>query len=248
MKPVLVAALLAFVTSCAPTLQSSSVDYTAALADPARPAADRDRDATRKPAELLAFAEIGPGDRVVDFIMGGGYFTQILSGVVGPNGKVMAYQPAEFIQFNADYGRQQDEAVAGRANVVAMRDSLRTIAFGEPLDAIITVQNWHDLHLPVVPQGFARVMARRLFDALKPGGVLLVVDHVANSDPNFTAAQTLHRIDPAAARAEIESAGFRFEGELDVLRNPQDPRTANVFEPEIRGRTDQFIYKFRKPR
>jgi predicted methyltransferase len=247
MKPFLFAAVLAL-TACASTSgQVTPPDYHAALADPGRPQADRDRDAARKPAELLAFAEVGDGDRVVDFIMGGGYFTRILAGAVGPAGKVYAYQPAEFIGFNADYARQQDEAVAGRANVVPMRDSLRSLAFAEPLDAIITVQNWHDLHLRQSPPGFAAAIARRLYAALKPGGVLLVVDHVANADPNFAVPETLHRIDPAAARAEIESAGFRFDGELSILRNPQDPRTARVFDESIRGRTDQFVYRFRKP-
>ncbi len=241
MKPLLSAALLvlAATIACVPTVTQ---DYTAALADPARPQADRDRDGVRKPAQLLAFAEVERGDTVVDFIMGGGYFTRILSAAVGPDGRVYAYQPAEFIQFQADYARQQDEAVAGRANVVPLRDSLRSFAFPATVDAIITVQNWHDLHLRIAPQGLAAATARRLYDALKPGGVLLVVDHVANSDPGFAAPEALHRIDPAAARAEIEAAGFRFEGALDIFRRVDDPHTASVFDPSIRGRTDQFVY------
>lgn len=218
-----------------------------ALADTSRPDADRARDAVRKPGELLAFAGIKPGDKVADFIMGGGYFTRILSSLVGPAGKVYAYQPAEFIQFRAAYGAEQDAAVAGRANVTPLRDSLSAVAFPEPLDAIVTVQNWHDLHLKMAPPGFAGVVAKKLYDSLKSGGVLLVADHVANADPEFKAPDTLHRIDPAAARAEIEKAGFVFEGELPILRSPADPHTAIVFDPSIRGKTDQFVYKFRKP-
>ena len=247
MKP-LAAALLLLVSSCASTGTTQRIDYATALADPGRPQADRDRDAARKPAELLAFAGIRRGDTVVDFIMGGGYFTRILAAAVGPEGRVYAYQPAEFIQFNADYARQQDEAVAGRANVVPIRASLREVTLPQPVDAIVTVQNWHDMHLAFAPQGFAAGLARRLYDRLKPGGVLLVVDHVANADPGFAVPNRLHRIDPAAARAEIESAGFRYEGELAILRNPQDPHTASVFDPSIRGHTDQFVYKFRRPR
>lgn len=247
MKLFLFATMLTLTACVTMSGQAPSANYRAALADPGRPQADRERDAARKPAELLAFAEVSEGDRVVDFIMGGGYFTRILSAAVGPGGKVYAYQPVEFIGFNADYARQQDEAVAGRANVMAMRDSLRSIAFAEPLDAVITVQNWHDLHLRQSPPGFAAAMARRLYDALKPGGVLLVVDHVANADPNFAVPDTLHRIDPAAARAEIEAAGFSFDGALDILRRADDPHTANVFDPSIRGRTDQFVYRFRRP-
>jgi predicted methyltransferase len=188
-----------------------------------------------------------PGGKVADFIMGGGYWTRILAPVVGPKGKVYAYQPAEFIQFRAAYADDQKAAVAGRANVAAMSDSLKSFAFPEPLDAIVTVQNWHDLHLKAASPGAAAAIAKKLYDSLKPGGVLLVIDHVANTDPSFAVPQTLHRIDPAAARAEIESAGFKFDGELPLLRNPNDPHTANVFTPEIRGKTDQFIYKFRKP-
>lgn len=239
------AALIALAT---PILaQTVTAPIKAALDAPTRPEADKARDAVRKPGELLAFAEVAPGDKVADFIMGGGYFTRILAGTVGPGGKVYAYQPAEFIQYRAAYATEQDAAVAGLANAVPSRESLGAFAFPEPLDAIVTVQNYHDLHLKMAPPGFAGVVARKLFDSLKPGGVLLVVDHVANADPEFAAPETLHRIDPAAARKEIEAAGFRFEGELNILRNPADPHTALVFDPAIRGKTDQFAFKFRKP-
>ncbi|MDH4745937.1 methyltransferase [Sphingomonas sp. CBMAI 2297] len=247
MKLVLSAALLALAMPLAAHAQTVPAPITAALGDAGRPQAEKDRDAARHPGEILAFAGIAPGQKVADFIMGGGYWTRILAPTVGPKGKVYAYQPAEFIQFRAAYADEQKAATAGRANVVPLSDSLKSFAFAEPLDAIVTVQNWHDLHLKAAPPGAARGIAKKLYDSLKPGGVLLVVDHVANADPEFAVPQTLHRIDPAAARAEIESAGFKFEGELPLLRNPNDPRTANVFTPEIRGKTDQFIYKFRKP-
>ena len=219
-----------------------------ALADPSRPAADRARDEGRKTAQLLAFAGVKPGMKVADFIMGGGYWTQVLAGVVGPKGKVYAYQPAEFIAFRAAYGNEQDAAVAGRANVVAKRESVGAIAFPEKLDLIMTVQNWHDLHLNFAPEGTAGATAKRLYDALKPGGTLLVIDHAAVAGAPRTVADTLHRIDPARARAEIEAAGFRFDGESPLLRAPGDPKTELVFSPAIRGKTDQFVYRFRKPR
>ncbi len=236
----LAALLLAPAASAAPP-----APIAAALADANRPEADKARDAARKAAELIAFAGIKPGDRVADFIMGGGYWTRILSNLVGPKGKVYAYQPAEFIAFRAAYATDQDAAVQGRANVMADRQSLATFAVpAESVDAIITVQNWHDLHLKIVPPTFAAAMAKKLYAALKPGGVLVVVDHVGAPGT----AETLHRGDPAGTKAEIEAAGFKLEAESPLYANPADPKTAIVFDPALRGKTDQFTYRFRKPR
>lgn len=248
MKLLVTTALLALAAPFAASAQTVPAPIAAALADPGRPAADKERDAARHPGELLAFAGIKPGDKVADFIMGGGYFTRILAKAVGDKGRVYAYQPAEFIKFRAAYADEQKAAVAGYANVTPLSDSLAAVKFAEPLDAIVTVQNWHDLHLKQSPPGFAASMAKRLYDNLKPGGVLLVVDHVAATDPGFAVPDKLHRIDPAAARAEIESAGFKFDGSLPILANPADPHTAIVFDPSIQGKTDQFVYRFRKPR
>ncbi|MBO9621344.1 MAG: class I SAM-dependent methyltransferase [Sphingomonas sp.] len=248
MKPIAVSAALLLACAAVPAAaQSVPAPVATALADTGRPPADKERDAARHPGEILAFAGVKPGDKVADFVMGGGYWTRILAPLVGSTGKVYAYQPAEFIKFRAAYADEQKAAVAGRANVVPLSDSLGSFSFAEPLDAIVTVQNWHDLHLKAAPAGFAGTVAKKLYDSLKPGGVLLVVDHVANADPGFAAPDSLHRIDPAAARAEIEAAGFRFDGELPLLRNAADPHTAKVFDPAIRGKTDQFVYRFRKP-
>ncbi|RYD59763.1 MAG: methyltransferase [Sphingomonadales bacterium] len=249
MKQILVPAfLLAFATPVTAHAQAVPPAITAALADPSRPADHVARDATRHPGEILALAGIKPGDKVADFLMGGGYWTRILSPAVGPTGHVYAYQAAEFISFRAAYGDEQKAAVAGYKNVTAKNESLATLAFPEPLDAIVTVQNYHDLHLKFAPPGAAKAIAAQLFAALKPGGALLVIDHVANTDPGFTAPDALHRIDPAAARAELESVGFKFEAESQALRNPADPHTANVFTPEIKGKTDQFVHLYRKPK
>jgi predicted methyltransferase len=241
------AALLALATPFAAAAQTVPAPIAAALADPGR-VADAGRDAARHPGEILAFMGVKPGDKVADFLMGGGYWTRILATAVGPNGHVYAYEAAEFIQYRAAYATEQDAAVAGRANVTPSRESLAQVAFPEPLDGIITVDNYHDLHLSYAPPGAAAYIAGRLFAALKPGGVLLVVDHVANTDPDFAVPNALHRIDPAAARKELESVGFVFDGESPVLRNPADPHTANVFDPSIQGHTDQFVYKFHKPK
>lgn len=242
------AALLALAMPIAAQAQKVTPAITAALADSHRAQAEKDRDATRHPGEIIAFAGIKPGQKVADFLMGGGYWTHILAPLVGAKGHVYSYQAAEFISYRPAYATEQDAAVAGYANVTPSREKLAEVAFPEPLDAIITVQNYHDLHLGFAPPGAAAFITKRLYDALKPGGVLLVVDHVANTDPGFAVPDKLHRIDPAAARAEIESVGFKYEAELPLLRNPADPHTVNVFDPAIRGHTDQFIYRFRKPK
>lgn len=248
MKPIAVSAALLLACAAIPAAtQTVPAPITTALADTGRPQADRDRDAARHPGEILAFAGVKPGDKVADFVMGGGYWTRILAPLVGAGGKVYAYQPAEFIKFRAAYADEQKAAVEGRANVVPLSDSLGSFSFPEPLDAIVTVQNWHDLHLKSAPQGAAQAIAGKLYASLKPGGTLLVVDHVANADPDFKAPDSLHRIDPAAARKEIEAVGFKFDGELPLLRNAGDPHTANVFDAAVRGKTDQFVYRFRKP-
>ena len=223
-------------------------NITAALADKSRPEADVKRDAARHPGEMLAFAGVKPGDKVADFMMGGGYFTAILSQAVGPKGKVYAYQSAEFIAFRAAYGDEQKKAAAGRDNVVPLTAPLSAVGLPDGLDLVLTVQNYDDMHLKPFPAGTAASVNTQVFKALKPGGVYLVVDHAAAAGSPVTVADTLHRIDPAIVKREVQAAGFKFEGESDVLKDPADDHTANVFTPAIRGKTDQFIYKFRKPK
>ncbi|MGH6782753.1 MAG: class I SAM-dependent methyltransferase, partial [Phenylobacterium sp.] len=132
----------------------------------------------------------------------------------------------------------------GNVHIVALTPT--SLGFPEPVDIIFTAQNYHDFHLKSLKLDVPAVN-RSLYAALKPGGVLFVIDHVASAGSPIDVADTLHRIDPAVARREIEAAGFKFVGESPVLRNPADPHTANVFDPAIRGKTDQFVYKFQKP-
>jgi len=121
------------------------------------------------------------------------------------------------------------------------------LATPEPVDLVWTSQNYHDLHDSFAkPADLAQVNAA-IFRALKPGGIYVVLDHAALPGSGLSATETLHRIDPATVRAEVEAAGFVYVGESDVLRNPNDPHTAKVFDPSIRGHTDQFVFKFRKP-
>ncbi len=229
-------------------------DYTMAINDIARPAADRERDAARKPGELLAFAQIDKGEAVGDYIMGGGYVTRLLAMAVGANGKVYAFQPDEFIAFRPEYATEQDEAVRPYADeqgapvhVFPLRGPVAAPPFPEPLDTIITVMNLHDLFIPQMPEDTSGKAIQALYDALKPGGTLVVVDHSAPDGSGTNTTGETHRIDRQAAIDALTAAGFELEEESDLYAAPDDPRTANVFDPAIQGKTDQFALRLRKP-
>jgi predicted methyltransferase len=245
----LVSILAAFAVSAfaVPVFAQVPANITAALADPARPAADTARDAARHPGEILALAGVKPGAKVVDFIIGGGYFTRILSPAVGPTGKVYAYQPAEFIKFKAQYGEDLKTVAGAYKNVTPIDSGFGALDLPDGLDLVITVQNYHDLHLKAFPAGAAAQIDAEIFKSLKSGGVFLIVDHAAADGSGLTAPDSLHRIDIAAVKTEVEAAGFKLAAESPLLRNPADPRTLIVFDPAIRGKTDQFILKFVKP-
>ncbi len=253
-------ALLAATTLVAPAIAKESKSgsqaamghspaqhYAAALADPARPAADRERDAVRLPAELLAFAQIDAGETVGDWVMGGGYFTRVLAAAVGSKGHVYAFQPAEFIKFMPRYGEDQTTVDAAYTNVDAVGGAFAAPAWPVPLDTIVTIQNFHDLYLKPFPADTAPRAIASLYAALKPGGTLVVVDHSAAVGTGTAAADSLHRIDKAAAIEALTRAGFKLEAESQLYARPDDPRTANVFDAAIRGKTDQFALRFRKP-
>ncbi|KQV56964.1 MULTISPECIES: class I SAM-dependent methyltransferase [unclassified Caulobacter] len=220
----------------------------AALSDPSRPAADMVRDKDRHPGEVLAFTGVKPGGKVADLIPGGGYFTRIFSKAVGPRGRVYAYVPDELTKL-----AKREPAVNAIArdpafsNVTVILNTLPNFSAPEKLDLVFTAQNYHDMHDKFMGPADLSVVNRQIFRALKPGGVFLVIDHSAEPGSGLRDTETLHRIDSAVVKSEVTAAGFIFEGESRVLRDSGDSRKANVFDPSIRGRTDQFVYKFRKP-
>ena len=221
------------------------------LADPGRPAEDVARDAARKPMELAAFAGMKAGDRVVDLIPGGGYFTFVFSGIVGPTGHVYATVPAPAKDYMAKKTAVIDGWAATHPNTTVVYSAGGFTPPDGPVDLVWTAQNYHDLYNPMGPSaGPPNLLPinKAIFAALKPGGVYLIVDHSAPAGSGTADTKTLHRIDEAVVRKDVEAAGFVFEGSSDVLRNPADPRTALVFDPSIRGKTDQFVLKFRKPK
>ena len=250
--PGLAALLLATavgVAACATAPPAPAAITTAqAIADPRRPAEDIALDAQRQGAAVLDLANIQPGWKVADIMQGAGYFTRLFIAKTGETGKVYAWSPDEFMKAKPVlYGDSLDILQkAYPTQIVTMRSAFEDLAFPEKLDMIFTSQNYHDLHLNKFPAELAEHMNRKVFDSLKPGGIYVVIDHVANPD-TADAPNTVHRIDPAVLRREIEVAGFVFDGDSSALRKPADDHTLMVMNPAIRGKTDQIIYRFRKP-
>jgi predicted methyltransferase len=218
-------------------------DYvTKAVADPGR-AQDAANDARRKVAELVAFSGAKPGDRVLDLIPGSGYFTRVFSKVVGPQGRVYAVWPTEYDEkpdkvkaIAADYG-----------NVDLLMQPAAKLTTPQPVDVVFTSQNYHDYPDKFMGPTDPKILNAAVLAALKPGGLYVIVDHSAEAGSGLRDTDTLHRIDEATVKQQVIAAGFEYVGETDVLRNRSDDRKTNVFNPAIRGRTDQFVYKFRKP-
>jgi len=220
----------------------------AALANPDR--GDQTAvDARRKPGELLAFAGLKPGDKVVDLIPGGGYFTKIFSKVVGPEGHVFVVWPNEYAAESHPDPENSAKLAAtpGYGNITVLNEPAAAFSTPERVDMVFTSQNYHDYPDKFMGHVDPLSFDRQVYNALKPGGVFFIVDHVADAGSGLRDTDTLHRIDPAIVKKQVTSVGFRFVGESDLLRNPADDHTKAVFDAAIRGHTDQFVFKFRKP-
>ncbi|HEY7641809.1 MAG TPA: hypothetical protein VH814_18915 [Steroidobacteraceae bacterium] len=220
----------------------------AALASADRPAEDKGRDADRKPAELMQFFGVKPGMTTVDLIALGGYVTEVLSVAVGPKGKVYAQNPPVALQLrDGMYAKQITERLAGERlpNVVRVDADLPASAQIPPgsVDVAITAMNYHDIYnrSPEAAVGFLKAV----YTMLKPGGVLGVTDHVGNDGANNA---QLHRIPKHFLIDDAKAAGFTIDGESDILAHPADDHTKVVFDPTLRGKTDQFVVRLRKPK
>lgn len=217
---------------------------TSAVADSTRPAADTARDTARKPVEMLQFAEVRQGEVIAELLPGGGYFTRILSKAVGPTGKV-------YVVGAPGTGAPNVAGVTGNpayANVIPVAQTADTLAVPEKVDLVWTTQNYHDLKNPGrggAPAPDINKINKSVFDALKPGGVYLVLDHSAL--PGDTAAtQAFHRIDPEVVRREVTAAGFTLTASSDLLKRPADPKNVSSFS--LHDQTEQFLFKFTRPR
>jgi len=232
----------------APAVAQTSAQVAAAVVDPKRPADDTARDANRKPAEMLAFAGIGPGDKVADIVPAGGYFTRLFAVAVGPTGAVYAYVPKELIEKYQGPSIQGANALAAAyPNVKPLSQPMAAFDPPEKLDVVFIAQNYHDMHTPIIGSLNMATVNKAVFNALKPGGLYVLIDHSAPAGSGLRDVNTTHRIDAEALKAEVLAAGFTLDGQSEALRNPADDRSKNVFDPAIRGKTDQFVFRFKKP-
>jgi predicted methyltransferase len=217
-----------------------------AVADPTRPADDRKLDADRKPAEILAYANVRPGETVAEYLPGGGYYTRLLSDIVGTGGKIYALETTTWGKDNVDSTKK---AIDGLALKNASLDlaPLGDFHLVAPVDLFWTSNNYHDLHIPKYATVDMLAFDKHVYESLKPGGIFLIIDHAAAAGTGAATSSKLHRIEEALVVKEVTAAGFEFVGESAILKNPADDHSKVVFDPSIRWKTDQFILTFRRP-
>lgn len=247
MKRFAIGLVVAICTLAGTAYAGAVPDYVAAaVADAARPEKDRARDADREPAAIMTLTGVKPGDHIVDVGPGAGYYTRIFSRIAGDKGKVTGFNPTWVAEkFPTAVQAMAGLAASGYANVEGLVQPMAEIKFDKPVNLIFMSQVYHD---QVWQKIDIAKMNKAIFDALKPGGVFFVIDHIGRGVTSIEQIDKLHRIDPALVKQQILAAGFELAGDSDVLRNPYDLGDKSVFSPAIRGRTDQFVFKFRKPR
>ena len=260
LSPLLVLAMVACSTTSEPTPKDSARPPESppggkvhavedALAEPTTPASSRPsedlaRDPDRKPQEVLAFFGVGPGSRVVELMAGRGYYAHVLAEAVGPEGEVWAHNTPFVLDRFAERPLTERLALPGLEKVRRLDTELEDPQLPADLDAVLIVLFYHDTYWQEIDR--ARMNAA-VFEALKPGGVFGVVDHHAEAGSGDRDVKRLHRVDAELVKRELLEAGFVFDGASDLLRREDDDRTVNVFEASMRGKTDRFVYRFRKP-
>jgi predicted methyltransferase len=242
----MVATLLCALCSAALAVIPSYVN--SALSDPAR-GKDAEADGRRHPAELVSFAQVKPGETVVDLLPGTGYFTRIFSQIVGTRGHVYAIVANEYAKEDADEVAAMQALVKDPhySNVTLLMQPAAQLTTPAKADVVWTSQNYHDYPDKFMGPTEPKLLNDAVFKVLKPGGLFIVIDHVAATGSGMRDTETLHRIDPQTVKEQVLAAGFKADGESETLRNPADNHTLKVFDPAVRGHTDQFIFRFRKP-
>ncbi len=258
--PYVILALM--LTACGPESPHTVVDeheshsadgaiYADAVTNPARNDADRERDAGRKPAQVLDFMRIEPGMTILDLFSGGGYYSEILSYVVGENGSVVSHSNEAYLTFVGDEfnARHADGRLPNVEVLMAENNELELSA--DQFDAILLILAYHDIFYVAPQQGWPKIdgekLLAELFKGLKPGGIVGIVDHFAEAGAPRETGGTVHRIDPGIVIADMQVAGFTLDAKSDLLRNMNDDYSKIVFDPELRGKTDRFVLRFLKP-
>jgi predicted methyltransferase len=235
-------ALSAFVAQAAP-----KANVAAAVADTTRSAKDRELDASRKPTEILAAIGIRQGQTVAD-VWPGAYWDRLFADAVGSKGRVYAVHLTD-----ADKAEHQTTPPVGSApypehpNITVVATTADTFTLPTKADVIWIRQNYHDLYDKFMGPADVPAFNKAVYKSLKPGGLFVVIDHSAPDGSGLASTDTTHRIDAARVKSDMAAAGFVFVKSSDALRNPADPRTKLVFDPSIKGHTDQFVYIFRRP-
>ena len=224
--------------------------YQAAITQPERSKADLDRDAIDHPAEVLRAAGIRRGMHVADILAADGYYSEIVSRIVGPTGHVLLLNNAAFEKWSE--GAWANRLANGRLpNVEHRQAELENMQLGDDTyDAVLLIKVYHDLYWVQPNSPWPPVDVPKVLDeirrAVRPGGILLLVDHSARPGTGAQDAGTIHRIDEAYARAEFERLGFKLIGSSDVLRHPEDKRDLITYKGPMLGHTDRFVLIFRK--
>jgi len=245
--------LAAALCLAAPVAQAQTAqDYAAAVAAPGRAADDVALDASRRPAEVLGFLGLKAGMTAADIMAGGGYYSELMARIVGPKGKVLAYNPEQSVKGD-DKNAAVWAALIGRAPNVSVA-AYPFDAFAAPansFDFVMLHMVYHDLYWESaqyhVPRTDPAAFLKALYAAVKPGGIVGVVDHVALPGDTRATVEKMHRIDPNTIKTDFAAAGFVLDGESDLLRMAGDDHTRHVYDPAIRGHTDRVLLRFRKP-
>lgn len=247
------AGALIITSMAALTTQALAADanIAAAVAAPDRPERDTKLDESRKPAQTLEFLGLKPGDQVLDVMAGGGYYTRIMAQIVGDKGKVVAMDAPSFVT--------SEQALRSWADLITRPDNIELSlqfysnfkAADNSYDFALLHLVYHDAYWESEQYSFPRAEPAEylagLFRAMKPGGTVGVIDHVGPAGDPRQVVEAMHRIDPETVKADFAKAGFILEAEGDFLSDPADDHSKNVFDPSIRGKTDRFVMKFRKP-
>ncbi len=246
--PLMVVFLSAFVVSgvASCSARATPAHIERAVDSPDRPLEDRRRDADRRPSEVLSFFGIEPGMKVAELMTGRGYYAEILAAAVGPQGTVYVHNSPYVLE------RFAEEAISARLRKDAFANAIRLdrevddpgLPRGE-LDAVLLILFYHDTYWMEADRA---AINRAVFEALVPGGVYGVIDHFAEDGSGARDVKSLHRVDAELVKKEIVESGFVLDADSDLLRHPEDDRTTNVFDESIRGKTDRFVFRFRKPR